>query len=65
MPLGASRLPTTIAKLRRPEGKLQLQGPLDITMDPETGTLYGADFGKQSAFGADGSMVLLRPVVEP
>lgn len=65
MPLGASRLPTTIAKLRRPEGKLQLQGPLDIAMDPETGTIYVADFGKQSAFGADGSMVLLRPVVEP
>lgn len=64
LPLGPDGLPTMVAKLRGPEGKLNLTGPLDITMDPATGILYVADFGKQSIFGADGSMVLLRPVLE-
>ncbi len=52
---------TTVEKLRTPSGKLQLSGPLDITQDVHTGNLYIADFGKQSKFGADGSLVLLRP----
>ncbi len=63
LPLGSDGLPTTVAKLRGPKGKLQLKGPLDITMDPMTGTLYVADFGKQSEFGANGSQVLLRPIL--
>jgi hypothetical protein len=62
LPLGADGLPTTVAKLRGPQGKLALEGPLDITMDPATGILYVADFGKQATFGADGSLVLLRPI---
>jgi hypothetical protein len=61
MPLGADGMPTLVAKLRSPTGKLRFSGPLDITMDPETGVLYVADFGLQSKFGADGSMVMLRP----
>jgi hypothetical protein len=61
MPLGADGMPTLVAKLRSPTGKLRFSGPLDITMDPKTGILYVADFGLQSKFGADGSMVVLRP----
>ena len=64
LPPGPDGLPVTVAKLRGPEGKLDLRGPLDITMDPATGILYVADFGKQSTFGADGSMVLLRPIFQ-
>jgi hypothetical protein len=55
-------LPTAVEKLRAPNGeKLQFNGPLDITLDPRSGILYVADFGKQSTFGADGSLSLLRP----
>jgi hypothetical protein len=61
LPLGKDGIPTAIAKLRGPSGKLRFKGPLDITMDPETGILYVADFGVQSKFGADGSMIMLRP----
>jgi hypothetical protein len=61
IPLGNDGMPTSIAKLRGPTGKLRFNGPLDITMDPDTGILYIADFGVQSKFGADGSMVMLRP----
>ena len=61
MPLGSNGLPTSVLKLRGPRGKLRFNGPLDVTQDPESGILYVADFGKQSKFGADGSMVLLRP----
>jgi hypothetical protein len=61
LPLGENGLPTAIAKLRSPTGKLRFNGPLDITMDPATGILYVAAFGVQSKFGADGSMVMLRP----
>jgi hypothetical protein len=59
--LGRDGLPTSISKLRSPTGKLLFSGPLDITMDPATGILYLADFGAQSKFGADGSMIMLRP----
>jgi hypothetical protein len=59
MPLGADDLPTTVEKLRTPSGKLQLSGPLDIAQDLRTGNLYVAAFGKQSEFGANGSLVLL------
>lgn len=65
MSLGADGLPTTVEKLRIPTGKLQISGPLDITQDIRTGNLYIADFGKQSKFGADGSLVLLRPAKSP
>jgi glucose/arabinose dehydrogenase len=61
MPLGADGMPTLVAKLRGPNGKLRLGSPLDITMDPASGILYVADFGLQSKFGADGSMAMLRP----
>jgi hypothetical protein len=61
MPLGSDGLPAAVEKLRAPNGKIQLAGPLDLTMDPQSGTLYIADFGKQATFGADGSLVLLRP----
>jgi hypothetical protein len=63
MPLGERGLPAAVDKLRGPDGKLRFAGPLDITQDPATGTLYVADFGKQGSFGADGSMVLLRPAI--
>lgn len=63
MPLGEGGLPAAVDKLRGPAGKLRLAGPLDITQDPATGVLYVADFGKQGSFGADGSMVLLRPAI--
>lgn len=62
MRLGDDGLPVRIDKLRSPKGKLQFTGPLDITQDPKTGNLYVADFGKQSKFGSDGSLVWLRPV---
>ncbi|CAN5161744.1 hypothetical protein BH23VER1_BH23VER1_32120 [soil metagenome] len=65
MTLGEDGLPVAVEKLRGQMGKLQLAGPLDITMDPESGTLYVADFGKQAEFGADGSMVMLRPALRP
>jgi hypothetical protein len=65
MPLGPDGLPAAVDKLRAPEGKLRLAGPLDITQDAATGVLYIADFGKQGSFGADGSMVLLRPALRP
>jgi hypothetical protein len=55
-------MPTAVAKLRGPSGKLRFNGPLDITMDPASGILYIADFGIQSKFGADGSMVMIRPM---
>ena len=61
MPLGAEGLPTGVKKLRRPEGKLRLTGPLDLTQDPATGVLYVAAFGTQNRFGEDGTLVLLRP----
>jgi hypothetical protein len=63
LPLRKDGRPTSIAKLRGPAGKLRFNGPLDITMDPATGILYVADFGLQSKFGADGSMVMLRPIL--
>jgi hypothetical protein len=63
MPLGQDGMPTLVAKLRGPSGKLRFAGPLDITIDPKTGILYVADFGLQSKFGEDGSMVVLRPTV--
>ncbi len=62
MPLGADGLPTSVAKLRGREGKLRFRGPLDITMDRSSGILYIADFGTQGRFGADGSLVMLRPL---
>ena len=52
-----------VEKLRQAGGKLDLAGPLDIAVDPRTGVLYIADFGKQAKFGADGSMVMLRPKI--
>ncbi len=61
IPTGSDGMPTTVEKLRTPTGKLQLSGPLDIAQDRTTGNLYVADFGKQSEFGADGALVLLRP----
>jgi hypothetical protein len=63
MPIAENGLPASIEKLRSPRGKLRFAGPLDITQDPRTGILYVADFGKQGSFGADGSMVLLRPAL--
>ncbi|MGI9239988.1 MAG: hypothetical protein ACR2RV_04260, partial [Verrucomicrobiales bacterium] len=63
MPLGRDGLPVLVEKLRAGEGKLRLEGPLDISMDPLSGTLYIADFGKQANFGAGGSMQLLRPAI--
>ncbi|MCO8120110.1 Ig-like domain-containing protein [Stieleria sp. TO1_6] len=60
--LGADGLPERIDKLRSPTGKLQLRGPLDITQDESTGSLYIADFGTQSKFGDNGSLVWLRRV---
>jgi glucose/arabinose dehydrogenase len=65
LPLGERGLPAAVDHLRAPDGKLRLAGPLDITQDPATGILYVADFGKQGSFGADGSMVLLRPAIAP
>ena len=65
MPLGDDGLPTKVEKLRGPEGTLAFNGPLDLTMDPRSGVLYIADFGHQGKFGADGSMILLRPTVAP
>jgi hypothetical protein len=62
MPLGENGLPTAVRKLRGREDKLSFNGPLDITMDPQTGILYVADFGTQNKFGADGSLCLLRPL---
>ena len=64
MPLGANGLPKFVAKLRSPTGKLRFTGPVDLPTDPQTGLLYVADFGLQSKFGADGSMVMLRPANE-
>ena len=61
MPLAGDGLPAGVEMLRTPSGKLLLSGPLDITQDEQTGNLYIADFGKQNKFGADGSLVLLRP----
>lgn len=65
MPLGDDGMPTAVAKLRGPSGKLQFKGPLDLTMDPSTGILYIADFDAQSQFGADGSLMMLRPASGP
>ncbi|MDQ8184739.1 Ig-like domain-containing protein [Pelagicoccus sp. SDUM812002] len=62
MPLDATGLPNAVEKLRGREDKLQFNGPLDITMDPETGIIYVADFGTQNKFGSDGSLCLLRPM---
>lgn len=62
MILDQTGLPVRIEKLRGQNGKLSLAGPLDITQDTRTGHLYVADFGKQSKFGEDGSMVWLQPV---
>ncbi len=61
---GDGRL-AAVEKLRHAGGKIPLAGPLDITADPRTGILYIADFGKQAKFGADGSMVMLRPARLP
>ncbi|MDF1752433.1 MAG: Ig-like domain-containing protein [Verrucomicrobiales bacterium] len=61
MPLGIDGMPTEVVQLRSPKGKLQFSGPLDITQDPKTGSIYVADFGRQSLFGKDGSMVWLKP----
>lgn len=63
MVLGDDGMPVQVAKLRGERGKLQFTGPLDITQDTATGSLYVSDFGKQSAFGSDGSMVWLRPIL--
>lgn len=64
--LGSDGLPTAVEKLRASGGKkLQFNGPLDVTLDPQSGILYVADFGTQRKFGADGSLVLLRPAVSP
>jgi len=60
MPLGNDGLPEAVKKLRSPKGKLKFAGPLDITQDRQTGSLYVSDFGKQSLFGKDGSMIWLR-----
>jgi hypothetical protein len=38
-----------------------LSGPLDITQDERMGIPYTACFGKRNQFGADGSLVMLRP----
>lgn len=54
-------MPTAVNKLQSPGGKLAFAGPLDITRAPRSGSLYVADFGKQSLFGEDSSMVWLRP----
>ena len=59
--LGTNGMPKRISKLRSAKGKLQFRGPLDITQDRKTGSLYICDFGKQSLFGEDGSMIWLRP----
>ena len=61
MPLGKDGMPSAVNKLRSSSGKLRFAGPLDITQDPMTGSLYVADFGKQSLFGEDGSMIWLQP----
>lgn len=61
--LGSDGLPTSVEGLRNRDGKLPFAGPLDITQDPETGILYIADFGAQSKFGSDGSMIELRPLI--
>lgn len=61
MPLGEAGRVVIVEKLRTPSGKLLLSGPLDITQDQRTGILYLACFGKQNLFGADGSLVMLRP----
>ena len=61
MSLGKDGLPTRVRKLRSPSDKLAFNGPLDITQDPRTGSLYVADFGRQSVFGQDSSLIWLRP----
>jgi len=62
MTLGSDGLPVRVEKLRDGDGgKLRFQGPLDITLDPASGSLYVADFGTQSKFGVDGSLHWLRP----
>tara|TARA_R110002096_G_scaffold16106_50_gene55357 strand:+ start:14560 stop:16320 length:1761 start_codon:yes stop_codon:yes gene_type:complete len=61
---GADGLPVSVEKLRAPGNKkLRLEGPLDITQDPKTGCLYIANFGVQSKFGEDGTVVMLRPML--
>lgn len=59
---GTDGMPVAIETLRSTKGKLRFHGPLDLTQDPATGSLYIADFGTQNKFGENGSMVMLRPV---
>ena len=62
--LGSDGLPVSIDALEDPQGNmLFFSGALDVTMDPETGFLYLAAFGKQNMFGQDGSMAVLRPAL--
>ena len=63
MPLDKNGMPSAVEKLRSPKNKLAFMGPLDLTQDPKTGSLYVADFGTQSKFGANGSMIWLEPVL--
>lgn len=64
MQLAEDGLPVRVDELRSPRGKLPFTGPLDLTQDAESGIIYIADFGRQSTFGSDGSLKLLRPVFQ-
>ncbi|MDF1815231.1 MAG: Ig-like domain-containing protein [Verrucomicrobiales bacterium] len=61
MPPGENGMPGSVKFLQSRKGRLQCNGPLDITQDPKSGCLYIADFGKQRVFGKDGSMLWLAP----
>ena len=66
MMLGSDGLPVSVEKLRAPgKKKLSFAGPIDVTLDPDSGILYVANFGAQNKFGEDGSLVLLRPRIKP
>lgn len=65
MTLGSDGLPVHMAALEDPQGNtLIYAGPLDVTADPQTGTLYIASFGTQRLFGEDGVMFMLRPSLQ-
>ncbi|MEM6472545.1 MAG: hypothetical protein AAF802_23485, partial [Planctomycetota bacterium] len=61
MTLADQPLPRDVSLLRSPNGKLAFAGPLDINHDPKMGSLYVSDFGKQSLFVENGSMIWLKP----
>lgn len=59
----ATGLVTNTRPLENPDGQpITMTGPLDVTVDPESGRIYVADFGLQADFGVQGRVMMLEPI---